>query len=128
MGREREEVGKRVRWTWGVQAPAARTREVQGIVVSSCVEVFRRVVVERVPDGVRVIEIGLAGWWRWTFWERHLFMRKRQRSRGSLLRYSARVRSHAGWDYVAAREALLQSGKGTAIFVVEHKVNLDIGV
>ena len=26
--------GKRVRWTWGVQAPAARTRRLQGRVIS----------------------------------------------------------------------------------------------
>ena len=55
-------------------------------------------------------------------------MRKRQRSRGSLLRYSACFRNHTGWDCVAAREALLHSGKGAAMFVVEHKINIEVGV
>lgn len=56
------EVGKRVRWTWGVQAPAARTRRVQGSVFCSWVEVLRMVMVERVPDdGERVMDMALAG-------------------------------------------------------------------
>ena len=55
------EVGKRVRWTWGVQAPAVRTRRVQGSVVCSWVEVLRMVMVERAPDGERVMDMALLG-------------------------------------------------------------------
>ena len=57
------EFGKRVRWTSGVQAPAASTRRVQGTVVDSWVEVLRMVILESVPDGERVRAIALAGWW-----------------------------------------------------------------
>lgn len=53
--------GKRVRWTSGVQAPAARTRRVHGRVVCSCVEVLMMVILERAPDGERVMEVALAG-------------------------------------------------------------------
>ena len=55
------EWGKRVRWTSGVQAPAARTRRAQGRVVVSWVEVSRMVMLDRVPDGERVMEMALAG-------------------------------------------------------------------
>ena len=61
------EFGKRVRWTSGVQAPAARTRRVQGTVVCSWVEVSRMVTLEGVPDGERLIEMALAGWCSWTW-------------------------------------------------------------
>ena len=57
------EFGKRVRWTSGVQAPAASTRRAQGSVVDSWVEVLRIVRLERVPNGERVTEMALAGWW-----------------------------------------------------------------
>ena len=55
------ELGKRARWTFGVQAPAARTRRVQGMVVCSLVEVSRMVTFERVPDGERMTDTALAG-------------------------------------------------------------------
>ena len=55
------ESGKRVRWTCGVQAPAARTRRAQGSVVCSWVEVSRMVTLARVPDGERVMDMALAG-------------------------------------------------------------------
>ena len=55
--------GNRVRWTCGVQAPAASTRRVQGTVVASWVEVLRMVMLEMVSDGERVMEMALAGWW-----------------------------------------------------------------
>ena len=55
--------GKRARWTSGVQAPAASTKRVQGTVVGSWVEVLKMVMLDRVFDGERVIEIALAGWW-----------------------------------------------------------------
>ena len=42
------------------------------------------VTVERVPDGERAMEMALAGWWRWTWWDWHCCMRKRQRSNESL--------------------------------------------
>ena len=79
------ELGKRVRWTFGVQAPAARTRRVQGMVVCSRVEVLRMVMLERVPDGERLIDMALAGWCSWTLRDWQLSMRKRQRSNGSLM-------------------------------------------
>ena len=84
IGRWRSDVGKRVRWTVGVQAPAARMRWVQGRIVVALVEVFRISIEERVPEGVWVRQMGLAGWWRWTLWVRQESRRKRQRSRGSL--------------------------------------------
>ena len=57
------EFGKRVRWTSGVQAPAASTRRAQGSVVDSWVEVLMMVMLARVFDGERVMEMALAGWW-----------------------------------------------------------------
>ena len=61
IGRWILDVEKRVRWTEGVQAPAARMRWVQGRVVVSLVEVFIIWIDERVLEGLRVRERGLAG-------------------------------------------------------------------
>lgn len=55
-------MGKRVRWTVGVQAPAARMRWVQGRVVVLLVEVFRISREESEPEGSWMRERGLAGW------------------------------------------------------------------
>ncbi len=84
IGRWSLDVVKRVRWTVGVQAPAARMRWVQGRVVVSLVEVFRIWIEESEPEGLWVRERGLAGWWSWTLRARQESRRKRQRSRGSL--------------------------------------------
>ena len=84
IGRWSLDVGKRVRWTVGVQAPAARMRWVQGRVVVSLVEAFNIWMEESAPERLRVRERGLAGWWRWTLRARQESRRKRQRSRGSL--------------------------------------------
>lgn len=88
IGRWSLDVGKRVRWTVGVQAPAARMRWVQGRVVVSLVEVFTISIEESGPEALRERESGLAGWWRWTLRARQESRRKRQRSRGSLERVS----------------------------------------
>ena len=84
IGRRSFDVGKRVRWTVGVQAPAARMRWVQGRFVVSLVKVFKSSIEESGPEGLRVRETGLTGWWRWTLRARQESRRKRQRSRGSL--------------------------------------------
>ncbi len=86
MGIRFRDSGKSVRWTDGVQAPAARTRRVHEMVVWCWMEVLRRVMVESAPDEERVMEIGVAGWWRCTLRDWQDDMRKRQRRRGSLLR------------------------------------------
>lgn len=62
IGRWSLDVGKRVRWTVGVQAPAARMRWVQGRVVVLLVEVFRISREESEPEGSWMRERGLAGW------------------------------------------------------------------
>lgn len=41
---------------------------------------------ERAPDGERMMEMALAGWCNWTPRDWQLSMRKRQRSNGSLKR------------------------------------------
>ena len=58
--------GKRVRWTWGVQAPAARTRRLQGRVISregeAGAERFAMRMLSRMPEAVRETERAWAGW------------------------------------------------------------------
>ena len=56
----------------------------QGRLVVSLVKVFRNSIEESGPEGLRVRETGLTGWWRWTLRARQESRRKRQRSRGSL--------------------------------------------
>ena len=67
------------------------------MVVWCWVEVSRRVMVESAPDEERVMEIGVAGWWRWTLRDWQDDMRKRQRRRGSLLRRFSKLSMDSFW-------------------------------
>ena len=66
MGILVREEGKRAWWTWGVQAPAARTSRLQGRVIFCGGEGDAgRVVMcmlSSEPDGVREMERARAGW------------------------------------------------------------------
>ena len=55
--------------------------------------------VERAPDGERVVEMALAGWCKCTLWDWQRSMRKRQSRSGSLLSMFSMLSTPSLWCY-----------------------------